>query len=144
MRSLLAILFLALALAGGIPAHAASDDDMTPTERYELGMRLMKRGYYTRALEELNRVRNYHRDDPASVKAELAIAELYYRKGDYEQARLAFEDFARLHVDVSVMVGAGDEPLPPFEPPAPLAPLPAAEAAPLAMEQAPKDKPAGA
>ncbi|NMJ41837.1 transglutaminase family protein [Roseomonas sp. JC162] len=55
------------------------------------------------------------------------------------------EDFARLHVDVSVMVGANDEPLPPFEPPAPLPPLPAAETAVAAtVEDAPKDEPAGA
>lgn len=107
LRPLLAILLLALA-APALAKPAKSDpvadealapgrSDLTPQERYEFGMRLMKRGYFTRALEELNRVRNYHRDDPASVKAELAIAELYYRKGDYEQARLAFEDFARLH-----------------------------------------------
>lgn len=37
------------------------------------------------------------------------------------------DDFARLHVDVAVMVGAGDEPLPPFDPLAPLPPLPVEE-----------------
>lgn len=108
LRPLLAVLLLAFATVSTAEAAKkkgkeeesvldAPKDGLSPQERYEFGIRLMKRGYFTRALEELNRVRNYHRDDPASVKAELAIAELYFRKGDYEQARLAFEDFARLH-----------------------------------------------
>lgn len=87
-------LLLILLVVGSAPAHAA---DLSPQERYELGLKYMKRGYYTRALEEFNRVRNYHRDDPASVLAELAIADMYFKKGDFEQARLAYEDFARLH-----------------------------------------------
>ncbi len=57
----------------------------------------MKRGYYTKALEKFNRVRNYHRDDPLSVKAQLAIADMHYKKGDYEQARFAYEEFSSYH-----------------------------------------------
>ncbi len=76
---------------------SAADKDVTPEERYELGLRYLKRGYYTKALEQFNRVRNYHRDDPISVQAELAIADVYYKQSEYEQARLAYEDFARLH-----------------------------------------------
>ncbi len=94
LRAWLLALALLLAVA---PAFAAPASGLTPQDRYELGLKFMKRGYYTRALEEFNRVRNYHRDDPASVLAELAIADLHFRKGDFEQARLAYEDFARLH-----------------------------------------------
>jgi len=88
------VLMLLLGLAVVPVAHAA---DLTPMQQYELGMRYMKRGYYNKALEAFNKVRNYHRDDPASVLAELAIADLNFKKGDYEQARLAYQDFARLH-----------------------------------------------
>ncbi|MCA9573575.1 MAG: hypothetical protein KC656_37325, partial [Myxococcales bacterium] len=38
----------------------------SPTEIYEHGLKMMRRGLYTRALEDFNRVRNYHRDDPIS------------------------------------------------------------------------------
>ena len=70
---------------------------LTVKEQYELGMKYLKRGYYVKALEQFNRIRNYHRDDPYAVKAELAIADLYYKKSEWDQARLAYEDFLRLH-----------------------------------------------
>ena len=69
----------------------------SPVEIYERGLRAMRRGYYTRALEDFNRVRNYHRDDPISVKAQLAIADVYFKKHDFEQARFAYEEFATYH-----------------------------------------------
>jgi outer membrane protein assembly factor BamD len=95
MRRLVLVLFAFLLLVP-VAAHAAKDE-VSAEERYELGIKYMKRGYYTKALEAFNRVRNYHRDDPISVKAELAIADVYYKKGDFEQARLQYEDFIRLH-----------------------------------------------
>lgn len=89
-------LLLASLLVSSAPAWAAKGE-MTPAARLEAGDRFAKNGNYTRALEEYNYVRNYHRDDPISLKAELAIADLYFKKGDYEQAKLAYEDFGRLH-----------------------------------------------
>jgi outer membrane protein assembly factor BamD len=88
-----------LLLVASVSALAAGqgDEALTAQERFDRGLRFANRGYYTRALEELNRVRNYHRDDPLSVLAELEIANLYYKKGDHEQARLAYTDFLRLH-----------------------------------------------
>ncbi len=92
----LAALLLA-ALIGATPAHAARGSRLGPEERYELGQKYMKRGYYTKALEQFNRVRNYHRDDPHATLAELAIADLYFKKAEWDQARLAYEDFQRMH-----------------------------------------------
>jgi outer membrane protein assembly factor BamD len=92
----LAALLLA-ALIGATPAHAARGSRLGPEERYELGQKYMKRGYYTKALEQFNRVRNYHRDDPHAILAELAIADLYFKKAEWDQARLAYEDFQRMH-----------------------------------------------
>ena len=71
--------------------------EMTAQEIYEKGLKAMRRGYYTKALEYFNKVRNYHRDEPVSVLAELAIADLYFKKGDFEASRLGYDDFARLH-----------------------------------------------
>ncbi len=122
MRSALVSIFLLLAVIPGVSSaqDAAGSRDSTgsggkssigfaglggarakkersATELYESGLKHMQRGYYTRALEEFNRVRNYFRDDPLSVKAELAIADVYFKKGDFEQARFAYEEFATYH-----------------------------------------------
>jgi outer membrane protein assembly factor BamD len=94
---LLAVLALFVLIS---PAPAGAEpraSRLTPEERYELGLKYMRRGYYTKALEQLNRVRNYHRDDPCAVLAELAIADLYFKKAEWDQARVAYEDFQRMH-----------------------------------------------
>ena len=75
----------------------AERDQPTVPEQFELGQRFMKRGYYVKALEQFNRIRNYHRDDPYAIKAELAIADMYFAKGEWDQARLAYMDFQRSH-----------------------------------------------
>ena len=62
-------------------------------ELYEDCTKNAERGYYTKALEVCNRVRNVYRDSPLSTLAELTIADIYYKRGDYEQARIAYEDF---------------------------------------------------
>lgn len=96
MRPTVAIFCAFLSLVPAF-ASAGADDEVTPRQRFELAQRYAKRGYTTKALEIYNRIRNYNRDDPVAVEAELAIADLYYQKGEYEQARLAYDDFARLH-----------------------------------------------
>jgi len=91
------LVLLLVALLSAPVAHAARGDRITPEERYELGLRYMRRGYYVKALEQFNHLRNYERDDPHAVLAELAIADLHFKKAEYDQARLAYEDFLRLH-----------------------------------------------
>lgn len=97
MHPLRLALLAALLLGTVAPAAEAAPRPQTAQELYEQGIRQMRRGYYTKALESFNRVRNYHRDDPISVKAQLAIADLHYKKGDFEQAKFAYEEFASLH-----------------------------------------------
>ena len=70
---------------------------MSAEAAYALGMRYLERGYYTKALEQLNRVRTYYRDDHHALKAELAIADVHFRKNEFDAARMAYEDFARAH-----------------------------------------------
>lgn len=79
------------------PASAQTQDGVSAQDRYSLCLKFYRRRLYTKALETCNRVRNFHRDDPVSVLAELAIADIYFQRGDREQARLAYEDFVRLH-----------------------------------------------
>ena len=71
--------------------------DISADDRYDLCVRQMKRGSYTKALEHCQKVRNYYRDDPVSLDAELTIADIYFKRGDFEQSRMAYEDFTRLH-----------------------------------------------
>lgn len=93
MRGLLALLLLLT-----LPHEAlAARDKPTVQEQYELGLRYLKRGYYVKALEQFTTIRNLHRDDPLAVKAELAIADVYFDQGEWDQARVAYEDFMRLH-----------------------------------------------
>jgi len=86
---------LLLALSGC--AHMGSRERQTVVQQYDLGLKYMKRGQYVKALEQFNRLRNYHRDDPLAVKAELAIGDVYFKKAEWDQARMAYEDFARMH-----------------------------------------------
>lgn len=81
------------------PIASAADGwkDRPPEAQYEYGVRLLKRGYDDRALEVFSHLRNFHRDDPISLRAELAVADVLFEQREYEQARLAYEDFARLH-----------------------------------------------
>ncbi len=88
---------IACLLAAAGPAWSAPSEGITPEQRFDLGLRYMRRGNYPKALEQFNRIRNFHRDDPIAIRAELAIADLHFEKEDFEEARLAYEDFARLH-----------------------------------------------
>jgi outer membrane protein assembly factor BamD len=81
----------------GDASSAGANDRLGAEQLYEQGLRQMRNGYYTKALESFNRVRNYHRDDPVSLKAQLAIADLHFKKGDLQQANLAYKEFAALH-----------------------------------------------
>ncbi len=93
-------LLLALTLAVPLlaaPGVASAKKELTVEEQYDLGLKYLKRGYYVKALETFNRIRNYHRDDPMAVKAELAIADVHFKKSEWDQARLAYEDFVRMH-----------------------------------------------
>lgn len=87
---------ISLLCAATFNAHAAKTPQ-TAAGIYEDGLRYLKRGYFTKALETFQRVRTYYRDDPASVLAQLAIADVHFRKGDYEQARYAYDEFATYH-----------------------------------------------
>jgi outer membrane protein assembly factor BamD len=89
--------FLILSLIFGCGVSKRKRDRMNVSEQYDLGLRYLKRGQYVKAIEQFNRLRNYHRDDPLSVKAELAIGDVYFKKHEWDQARMAYEDFSRMH-----------------------------------------------
>ncbi len=92
-------LFIIAAFLFGTPADAARKERkrLSVQDQYELGVKYMNRGRYIKAIEQFNRVRNYHRDDPHSIKAELAIGDVYFKKAEWDQAKLAYDEFARMH-----------------------------------------------
>ncbi len=93
-RLFLAFLWI---FALSVPEARAERPRMTAQQAYELGLRYLKNGSYTKALEQLNRVRTYYRDDPYALKAELAIADVHFKKAEYDAARLAYDEFQRAH-----------------------------------------------
>jgi outer membrane protein assembly factor BamD len=88
------IILLTMLLGCG---HLGDRERQTVAQQYELGLKYMGRGQYDRALEQFNRVRNYHRDDAHAVRAELAIGDVYFKQAEWDQARMAYEDFSRMH-----------------------------------------------
>lgn len=92
-------LFLSLAWLGFFmmpgDAFAARKKGLTVEEQYELGQRYLKRGYYIKAVEQFNRIRNNYRDDPLAIDAELAIADVHFKKGEWDLARSAYDAFRR-------------------------------------------------
>ncbi len=73
----------------------AAPKSLTVQEQYDLGQKYVKRGYYTKAIEQFNVIRNYYRDDPMAIMAELAIADVYFKKSEWDLARYSYDDFRR-------------------------------------------------
>jgi outer membrane protein assembly factor BamD len=69
----------------------------TAQELLDEANRQLEKNQHTKALDNFTMLRNYFRDDPLSIEAELGIAEVYKDRGDYDLARFAFDDFRKLH-----------------------------------------------
>lgn len=98
------LLLLLLSLVGGCMQARGPGNrptvvmtDRTPREIYAHGQKMMARGMYEKATSSFQELRNFHRDDPLSVRAQLALAEIRFKKGEYEEARYAYEEFATYH-----------------------------------------------
>lgn len=98
LRLRVLLLALAVAVAGVHSAAAvAAPKPLSAEEVYSLGLKFLRNKAYTKALEQFQRVRTFYRDDPYSLKAELAIADIHYQKTEWIEARLGYEDFMRAH-----------------------------------------------
>ncbi len=92
------MLALVVGVAALHPGNAtAAPKPLSAEEVYSLGLKFLRNRAYTKALEQFNRVRTFYRDDPYSLKAELAIADIHYQKTEWVEARLGYEDFMRAH-----------------------------------------------
>ena len=97
MNRLIFLVFLSWLASIGFPqnAQAKRSKGLTVEEQYELGQRYLKRGYYIKAVEQFNRIRNNYRDDALAIEAELAIADVHFKKGDWDIARTSYDAFRR-------------------------------------------------
>ncbi len=95
MIRLLTILLLLTQLLTPALSYAATD--ATAEQRLEKALKVAERGYYTKAMELLQALRNTERGSQVALQAELAIADLYFERGEYEEAYLIYRDFSRLH-----------------------------------------------
>lgn len=97
MRTALAALLLLTVSTASAQDLFDRNKELTVEEKYELGLKYLKRGYYVKAQEQFNEIRNKHRDDPYAVKAELALADMHFKQNEWDLALWAYEDFLRLH-----------------------------------------------
>lgn len=102
-RALLTAILIALACLGSACTPKSSSaiqvlsSGRSPREIYEHGYKMMKQGLYDKATADFQELRNFHRDDPLSVQAQLALAQVHIEKHEYQEARYAFEEFATYH-----------------------------------------------
>ena len=87
--------FISILYAFILSIGLAETQTLSVQEQYDLGQKYLKRNYYTKALEQFNIIRNYYRDDPLAQLAELAIADVYFQKAEWDLARYSYDDFRR-------------------------------------------------
>ncbi|MHB8058724.1 MAG: outer membrane protein assembly factor BamD [Desulfuromonadaceae bacterium] len=64
---------------------------------YSEGEQLFKNGKYEAAIERWKKVKETYQSPELSTKAELNIADAYFRNKDYIEAAAGYEDFRKLH-----------------------------------------------
>ena len=79
------------------PAAMAAREPQTPEEMYQLGVRMMNRGNYQRAVELFERVKTRYPFSQYAVLSELRIGDTFFKKGEFPEAVDAFQTFLKLH-----------------------------------------------
>lgn len=99
MRAWLLVLLLSGCAAAKKPTSTLGviSTGRDPAEIYDHALLMISRGVYDKALKDLQELRNFHRDDPLSVKAQLAIADVHFDKREFVEARYAYEEFKTYH-----------------------------------------------
>ncbi len=78
-------------------ACATTEASRTPEENYAIGERSFKRGNYETAIAEWKKVKESFQSPDLTSKAELGIADAYFKNKSYPEAAAAYEDFRKLH-----------------------------------------------
>ncbi len=92
--------FLFLTLLFGIYLGGCSSKDKeasTPEGLYQQAQNFEKNERYDLAVQRYTDIKNKHPYSQYAVKAELAIADSYYKEEDYGAAQLNYQNFRELH-----------------------------------------------
>lgn len=103
----LARALLACCLAWGCGPPFPVPPQETPASLYAEGLLFMQRGYYLRAKEAFQKLRESHSAAPQAALALLRLADLDFLQGDYEKAVQGYRRFQALypaHPDVAYAV----------------------------------------
>jgi outer membrane protein assembly factor BamD len=72
-------------------------DQMSPQELAQDGMDQYTSGNYRKAIDSFEKLKDYYPFDKLAMLAELKIADAHFKLEEYEEAIVAYEEFANLH-----------------------------------------------
>ena len=72
-------------------------DEMSAQELAQDGMDHYNRGSYRKAIDSFEKLKDYYPFDRLAILAELKIADAHFKLEEYEEAIVAYEEFANLH-----------------------------------------------
>jgi outer membrane protein assembly factor BamD len=72
-------------------------DEMSVQELAQDGMDHYNRGSYRKAIDSFEKLKDYYPFDRLAILAELKIADAHFMLEEYEEAIVAYEEFANLH-----------------------------------------------
>ena len=73
------------------------DEDKSPEQLMQEGMRAMDTGNYENAVEAFQDIRDRYPYSRYAITAELKTADALFKQGDYDEAYEAYDDFEKLH-----------------------------------------------
>jgi outer membrane protein assembly factor BamD len=94
-KIILPVLALALLVAGC--AWFQVEDQMSAQELAQDGMDQYTSGNYRKAIDSFEKLKDYYPFDKLAILAELKIADAHFNLEEYEEAIVAYEEFANLH-----------------------------------------------
>ncbi|MFO7496401.1 MAG: outer membrane protein assembly factor BamD [Desulfobacterales bacterium] len=94
-KIILPVLALALLVAGC--AWFQVEDQMSAQELAQDGMDQYTSGNYRKAIDSFEKLKDYYPFDKLAILAELKIADAHFKLEEYEEAIVAYEEFANLH-----------------------------------------------
>jgi outer membrane protein assembly factor BamD len=93
----ISILLMALALLMTGCGWFQVQDEMSVQELAQDGMDHYHRGSYRKAIDSFEKLKDYYPFDRLAILAELKIADAHFMLEEYEEAIVAYEEFANLH-----------------------------------------------
>ena len=91
----MAILFLGT--CSTVDKYFGDDEDKSPDQLMQEGLSAMESGNYERAFNAFQDIRDRYPYSKYAITAELKTADALFKRGDFDEAYEAYDDFERLH-----------------------------------------------